>query len=500
MRPLAHFIPALGVLVLASSVSAHESEAIPVSQPANTSDGAPRPDWVQNLTMPDMPIRLDDRVIDYLVYFHDDPKGQERVRTWFERAQDFEPTIRAELRHAGLPEDLFYVTVVESGSEPRARSRKGALGLWQFVRRTAARFHLARNRWVDARIDPDLSTKAAGHYLSELYQRFGTWELALAAYNMGPGALTQAMRKYNSNDYTLLSQIEAGLPYETVFYVARILACTIIGQNRELFGLQDIDASRQAIARLELPGGIPLSKIARASGTTLERLRQLNPGLIRLRTPPSQASWIVRLPAQDLATFESRWRGRYSVFTEEKPPEAGNLETTSERQTPVRSTRRTKPLTLPLFVAVPARQFHLPDRIHTFYRVRRAQRAHELASEFGVLLKELCQWNHIDFRAPLQPGMILQLFLVRLPPQHEAELIQAKDVNTSSIGSPDFFDHHEAARRRQRIVYTARAGDTLRSLARRYQLSVRSLSRINRFSRRTQLEAGQQLVIYAPQG
>ncbi len=496
-RPLAYALPLLGALTLGTRVSAHDVQVASPVHLEKSSEERHLPDWFQTLEMPNIPVRMEERVIDYLVYFHDDPRGKERIRTWFERSQMFEGTVRANLRAMQLPEDLLYVTMVESNSDPRVRSRKGALGLWQFVRKTASHFKLTRNRWVDTRIDPDLSTVAAGRYLNELYQRYGTWELALAAYNMGPGALTQAIRKYNTNDYAVLSQIEAGLPYETTYYVARIMACIIVGHNRALFDISDNASEENVSARLEVPGGIYLRTIAQAANVPLQQLRQLNPGLLRLRTPPSEATWVVHIPHHALEPFENRWRGRYRVLETHELTAIKNPVVSYESP---RLQRRPKSrsATEALFVAVPEKQFHYSDRIRVFHPVKAPIKAHDLASRYGVLLKELCAWNHIDFRAPLHPGMIVQMFLKELPAEADSAYLLDKDVILSPLGSPEFFDHHEAARKRQRIIYTTKAGDTLRSLARRYELSVRSLSRINRFSRRATLEPGQQLVIYAP--
>src|SRR5690606_11780873 len=144
-----------------------------------------------------------------------------------------------------------------SGFEPTVRSRAGAAGMWQFVQGTAAEFGLGQSHWVDERLDPERSTRAAAAYLGRLHARFGSWELALAGYNMGYGALLRAMRKYNTNDVWELSRVEAGLPFETSHYVSKILACAVVMRNPERFGLSESDKLPALdAAYVEVGGGI----------------------------------------------------------------------------------------------------------------------------------------------------------------------------------------------------------------------------------------------------
>ncbi|MCZ7684286.1 MAG: lytic transglycosylase domain-containing protein [Sandaracinaceae bacterium] len=232
-------------------------------------------------------MRWDERVIRFLEFFRDDPRGNRFVRAWLQRVDRYGPTIRETLGRQGLPRDLIFVAMVESGFDPTARSHAGAAGMWQFVERTGESFDLPVDHWVDMRLDPARSTEAAARYLGQLRDRFGTWELAFAAYNMGYGALLRAIRKYNTNDYWTLAHLEAALPFETNIYVAKIVACAIVAHNPERFGLGDL--AREQPVRFQtvsIPGGVSLSVVARAAGTTSERLRELNPALRRGRTPP----------------------------------------------------------------------------------------------------------------------------------------------------------------------------------------------------------------------
>src|SRR5690606_11398826 len=138
-------------------------------------------------------VRWDDRVIRYLEFFRDDPRGNRFIRAWLRRVDRYGPMIRRRLEAEGLPRDLIFVAMVESGFDPTARSHAGAAGMWQFVRRTGEEFGLTVDHWADRRLDPEAATVAAGRYLGQLRARFGTWELAFAAYNMGYGALLRSI-------------------------------------------------------------------------------------------------------------------------------------------------------------------------------------------------------------------------------------------------------------------------------------------------------------------
>ncbi|MEO0325620.1 MAG: lytic transglycosylase domain-containing protein, partial [Myxococcota bacterium] len=195
---------------------------------------------LDDLRPTDLPVRWQAQVLRYLDYFKSDRRGRRLMRGWIQRSARYGAMIQRELRAAGQPEDLRCVAMAESGFDPTVRSRRGAAGMWQFVEGTGAEYGLTRDRWVDARLDPVASTRAAARFLGDLHQRFGSWELALAAYNMGYGALLRAIRKYNTNDYWTLAALEAGLPFETRIYVAKISACAVVMRNPERFGFGEL--------------------------------------------------------------------------------------------------------------------------------------------------------------------------------------------------------------------------------------------------------------------
>lgn len=505
--------------------------AVTTDLPAAAADGASGNAqslaWLSGLTLPDIPIRWDERVVRYLEFYRDDPRGRNIVGAWLRRASRWGDMVRAQLRALGLPEDLLYVAMIESGFDPAARSHASAVGMWQFVRRTGEEYGLEVTHWVDGRMDPERSTHAGARYLRDLYRRFGSWELAFAAYNMGYGALLRAIRKYNTNDYWVLSRLEAGLPFETTFYVAKVMACAIVGRNPERFGFEDLERDRPVrFASVEVPGGTPLPRVARAAGVEPDLVAELNPSLLRNRVPPGPAR-AVRIPEERRDQFARNWTRMQPRHPAQRPYVVRFGETldriaTRFRTTPaaLRSLNELEsdgdvvvglelmvpavdpvevPTEEPAVVAVPAEQFTYADRTRIFYRVAANDRVEEIASFFSVTVDELRRWNHVDPGAALQEGLMLQLFVPTSLDLSRAVVLTEREVRVLVVGSEEFFDHHEAQRGRVRVRYTVRPGDTLTSLGERFDLSVGSIARINRFARDTQLQAGQEIILYAPE-
>lgn len=481
--------------------------------------------WLEGLTLPDIPIRWDERVIRYLEFFRDDPRGRALIRGWMARVERYGPMIRQTLRSEGMPEDILYLAMIESGFDPRARSDAGAVGLWQFVSRTGTEYGLSQSHWVDERMDPEAATRAGAHYLEALHTRFGTWELAFAAYNMGYGALLRSIRKYGTNDFWRLSRLEAALPYETNLYVAKVMACAIVGRNLERFGLGDL--RREAALtwdEVEVPAGTTLSQIARASESTVEELRRLNPSLRRDRTPPGRALSTVRVPGGRGVTFTERWprvrpgRPAHSPYvvrlgedlstvahrfrtTEAALRELNALaETDSVRpgfdlMVPAVAPRETH-FDAPPVVVVPARTFTYEGRRRVFYRVTRGDRLTEIARFFGVTVAEVRQWNEVDPRASLQDGLFLQLFVATDFDTSRAVVMTPDEVQVLVMGSEAFYEHHVRQEGRVRLRYRVREGDSLSTIANRFGISVGSVCRINVMPRDAVLAIGQEIIVY----
>jgi membrane-bound lytic murein transglycosylase D len=209
--------------------------------------------------------------------------------------------IRGKLRERGMPEDLLYLAMMESGLSPRAVSDASAVGIWQLMVPTALQCGLRVDRWVDERRDPVRATDAALDYLQWLHDRYGSWYLAAAAYNAGPGRVDRILQRHadgRSGDEGLYWKVIGYLPPETRDYVPRMVAATYLAQYADAFGFENDKAAPYRYDRVFVPGGTPLSSVARSLGVDTEVLQRLNPQLIRGVTPPAE-TYPVRVPVGD---------------------------------------------------------------------------------------------------------------------------------------------------------------------------------------------------------
>jgi membrane-bound lytic murein transglycosylase D len=206
--------------------------------------------------------------------------------------------IRESLRDRGMPEELLYLAMIESGFSPFATSSVAASGVWQFMGPTARAYGLTVDAWVDERRDPIRATAAALDYLQELHDQFGSWYLAAAAYNAGPGRVASALRRHGvgqGGDEAFYWKIIHDLPQETREYVPKILAAALLAGQAEHFGIEVERDLPYLFDRVLLPGGTSLVSVADALGLPHSLIRQMNPHLIRGVTPPGR-SYLVRVP------------------------------------------------------------------------------------------------------------------------------------------------------------------------------------------------------------
>src|SRR5216117_1151946 len=216
------------------------------------------------------------------------------VELWLNRSGRYLTMIRDVLRSQGLPEDLAFVAMIESGYNPLAVSRAGAKGMWQFMAGTARRYGLRVDQWVDERLDPEKSTTAAAKYLRDLYHQFGSWALAKAAYNAGELKVIRAIQKTGSRDFWTLAQ-SRHLRRETKEFVPQIHAATVIGRDPDRYGFDFDDLDPVAFDTLTVPPSTDLRRLATSAGLAPREIRALNPTLVRGVTPPGRP-WTLRLP------------------------------------------------------------------------------------------------------------------------------------------------------------------------------------------------------------
>ncbi len=241
----------------------------------------------------------DNRIARRLVQYHLDlitTKQRRIFREWLKRSGKYIPKIRQILKEEGLPEELVYLPLIESGFNTRAESRKRAVGPWQFIPATARRYGLKIDFWVDERRDPEKSTRAAARYLKQLYEKFGSWLLALAAYNAGEGKIWRAIRTVEDTDYWRLTKTRY-IKRETKNYVARFIAAALVASNPEEYGFKDLDLHPPLrYDKVMVNAPVSLDFVAKCTGVTVATIRELNPELKRWCTPVDVKSYELKVP------------------------------------------------------------------------------------------------------------------------------------------------------------------------------------------------------------
>ena len=390
----------------------------------------------------DLPVTRNERVERWIRFLVG--RNRDKTRLWLERSGRYAPFIRQELRARGMPEDLVYLALIESGFSPRAYSRARAAGLWQFIAETGRRYGLEVSAYVDERRDPIESTRAALDYLQELYERFGSWYLAAAAYNTGENRVERVLRQRAGGargDDALFWKIARYLPRETRDYVPLMLAAGHVAKEPEKYGFRGLKYHEPlAFEVVEVPAGTPLRVVAEAAGVEKEEVFELNPHLVTKATPPDRA-WPVRIPVGTRTAFMQSFP---RVYQQEQLARARVKEETARANGSV--------------------------AIHT---VRRGETLSEIALRYGTTVRALRAANGWVRPTRLRVGQRLHI---------------PGSTAAASDGS--------LAARAPRVRYhRVRRGETLSHIARRYGVTVRQLQAWNGLGRSSLIRAGQRLRI-----
>ncbi len=237
---------------------------------------------------------LTDRIDKNVYYFQN--RGRDKFELWLSRSGKYSVMMRGILEKYGLPGDLIYLALIESGFSPKAYSRARACGPWQFIQGTARRYGLKVDWWIDERRDYEKSTHAAASYLKDLYGMFDSWPLATAAYNAGEGKIMRAVSRYKTDDYSKLIR-HRYLKGETKDYVPKMLAALSIAKDPAKYGFVDVRYEDPiAFDKMIVPGGTDLAAMERVVGFPEDTLKEYNPELRRFCTPPTQAAYEIRIP------------------------------------------------------------------------------------------------------------------------------------------------------------------------------------------------------------
>ena len=448
-----------------------------------------------------LPLVMTDQVAGYINYYSN--RGRGTLERALARSGRYEDMIRRTLQEEGVPQELIYLAQAESGFHPLAVSRAGARGMWQFMGSRAKGYGLERSWWVDDRQDPEKATRAAAHHLKDLYNQFGDWYLAMAAYNSGPGTVQSAVKRTGYADFWELYRRNV-LPKETRNYVPIIVAVTIMAKNPAQYGLDSVVKEKPVpydTVKINYP--IDLRLAAECVDASAEDLLDLNPSLLRLTTPKDH-EFDLHLPAGTAAKFQTAvasvpvdkrvwWRyhkvqggetlasiARTYHTTPRAIAEANDLESGANSEALSPEAR----LIIPI---APGKQIDTSTYAHatTHYKIRKGDTVESVAENFGVSARMLRVWNHLKGNS-LAGRRILYLHLPVTRSASETQVAtrhstgshhasrthagtQTATATKTTTPTPNAVLHHRVKR-----------GETLSSIATSYNTTVSALKHDNR--------------------
>lgn len=251
----------------------------------------------------DIPVTYNRSVKKWIKYFTG--RGRKSYRRYAERAGRYAPVLSKILNDEGMPRDLIYLSMAESGFQNHARSWAKAVGPWQFMPYTGKRFGLEVGFYLDERRDPLKATVAASNYLKKLYEMFGSWELAAAGYNAGEGKVKRAIRRYRTKNFWKIAKGRY-LKSETKNYVPKIMALAIISKNLSLFGFENIEFKKPLdFEEITVAQNTDLFKVAEVMELDFSALKRYNPELLRWQTPPHGGEYMIRVPVGKKTLWEA---------------------------------------------------------------------------------------------------------------------------------------------------------------------------------------------------
>ena len=451
-------------------------------------------------THSDLPLMMTDQVAGYINYFSS--RGRGTLEHGLTLSGRYREMIERVLQEEGVPQDLIYLAQAESGFHPYAVSRAGARGIWQFMGSRARAYDLHLDLWVDERQDPEKSTRAAARHLKDLYNEFGDWYLAMAAYNSGPGTVQSAVKRTGYADFWELYRRNV-LPRETRNYVPIILAETIMAKNPSQYGLEavvpDPPVSYDTV-RISYP--VDLRLVAECVDGSLEELEELNPSLLRMTTPSGRFD--LHLPLGTKGKYETQisaipanMRIWWRYHTAGKGDTLMSMARTYH--TSMKTIARVNRLTLSDTIAPGAKLIvpiapggHTSGDSQTFarrltvYHIRKNDTLESVSNQLGIAPQTIRRWNHLKSNS-LRGRRVLYVHLPVSPALAAAESrTNAKSRHTNKLSESS----HNGT-----IHHTVKPGETLYSIATNYKTSVKAIKQTN--SNVAVLRPGMVLVIPA---
>jgi membrane-bound lytic murein transglycosylase D len=458
-------------------------------------------------TRSDLPLMMTDQVAGYIAYFSNSNRGRGVFERAYARSGRYHDMIVSTLKQEGVPQDLIYLAQAESGFHPHAVSRVGARGIWQFMAGRGFGYGLHHNMYVDDRQDPEKSTRAAARHLKDLYNQFGDWYLAMAAYNSGPGTVQAAVKRTGYADFWELYNRKV-LPRETKNYVPIILAVTIMTKNPSQYGLDSVVMEKPYdydTVTLDYP--VDLRLVSDCVGTTTDELQDLNPSLLRLSTPRI-GSFQLHIPVGTKDQFESAiaaippdkrlWWRYHTVHSDDTITALARTYHTTAKQIEEANHLDGPELESEAKLIIPVAAGKHPTDSATYarhitrYKVHKGDTVESVAENFGVSAQQLRRWNGIRGNS-LAGRRVLALHLPISPSAHETEAASSrtKTKNTTpktetATTKPPATKSAEIERLKTTkaeaavVHHRVKSGETLYSIANLYKTTVAALKRDNR--------------------
>lgn len=459
----------------------------------------------EEMTTGPFPLPINKFVQPYLDYFSKKARGG--YKRWLRRSGMYEDMIMHEIRQRGMPEELFYMCMIESGFRPTVNSSAQAGGLWQFIRSTGKLFNLEMNYWVDERYDPVKSTRASMNYLSVLYGIFGDWHLAAASYNTGEANVLKAMKRKNCSDYWCLVE-KKGLHRETQLYVPQIVAAAIIGRHLERYGFDNVERLPPIkYTTVTVNDATDLRVVARCANATLKEIKFLNPELLQFCTPPGKKRYQVKIPPGRTGQFQ---RAYAALSHDEKQAFRKHTVTAGQTVRKIAAGYQTSSLMLAsmnglsrksalregqlLVVPVPKNLTFDPKRKpptippppgggggrrRRYYTLEPGDSLWTISRKVGASVHDLKRWNKIKDPTTLKYGDKIVYYGRRVK---QSATVKAPKIHGST----------------RKISYTVRTGDRCYFIARHYGIHSSNIISKNKLDANCSIRPGQKIALVVP--
>ena len=427
----------------------------------------------------DIPVMERPEVDIWIRYFTG--RGRDQIKLYLERSQRYLDVMRSALKEENLPQNLVYMVLIESGFSSRARSRAQAVGYWQFMEATGRRYGLRINQFIDERRDPFLSTQAAGQYLKDLYNLFGSWYLAMASYNAGEYRVNRAMMKHYTRDFWKLKN-KKSIPRETRHYVPKFMAAQLIAENPRKYGFDDLDYHEPIrFESVAVHKPVSLKKLAKSLSLKYEDLRLLNPKYVTQYVPlEKQGSAILRVPVgfaekvtMNVVTASAMTRPNPKTYVYYKVRWGDSLYSLSRRhRTTVNTIARMNRMS-PRGTLRAGRVIKLPplyrskkslttaQRKPAYHKVKKGESLGRLSKRYKIPTAQLKRWNKLS-SVIIHPGQVLAL------------------RNPSAVSKK---------------THVVQKGETLISIAKKHKVQLLALMKNNSLTFKSILKVGQTIVI-----